>query len=144
MISDEIKRLICSGIENDMAVVIGLPMDNSFRVWLEKAEEAMIVMGDAFTELAEKMYEAFLENNSMDKLSEFIESIFDKLEIKSSLREEWNEIRKIYRNNFRKVRNLPLIRRRCRWRQRESRRAFVGLSPNQIIIDEYASGGEDE
>lgn len=36
----------------------------------------------------------------------------------------------------------PLSRQRCRWRARESRHTLRGLSPNFVIIDEYAFAEE--
>lgn len=59
---------------------------------------------------------------------------------------EPNEMHNCYRekfcNNYRKILHLPL-RRKCRWRQRESGRNLEGLSPGIVIYDEYATADEE-
>jgi len=69
-----------------------------------------------------------------DKIKEALQQPIEPLSksFMADYRRAWLE----NRNNYRKLHSLPLKRRpRCRWRQRESRRAMEGLSPQTVTLD---------
>lgn len=93
--------------------------------------------GEAYKEAVSNLMNAI--NPGFEKLAEQLKELWETF--KGILtKPKWYRFN--MPNNYRKIHQMPIIRRirpRCRWRQRESHRKLAELSPESVIAEGVSS-----